>query len=141
MSQLQHLRLINLMARVSGGPAVLLVSPAIEVASYHALYEQRLNDLSSGGKSVLVAGSVQSLSEVLRSCRRSNYCSRVPQPSNSSRNERGGIEGRLIRRSPWGSVVSQQQNRKEDEDQEARGCNQENHPPPRLWITCDHYEM
>jgi hypothetical protein len=76
------LRLINRLACVSGVSAVLLVSPAIVVAAYHAPYEQRLSDLSSGGKSVLVAGSIQSPSAVLQSCRRSNDCPRVPQPSN-----------------------------------------------------------
>ena len=128
----------HLRACVSGVSAVLLASLAIEVAAYHALYEQRVNDHLSGGKSVLVAGSIQSPSEVLRSCRRSNYCPRVPQPSKSSRNERGGMERRLIRRSPWGSVVSQQPSRKDDQDQDEHECNQERHPPPRLWITCDH---
>jgi hypothetical protein len=48
------------------------------------------------------------------------------------------MERRLVRRSPWGSVVSQKQNCKDNEDQDAQGCNQECHPPPRLWITCDH---
>jgi hypothetical protein len=54
--------------------------------------------------------------------------------------ERGGMERRLIRRGPWSSVVSQQQNCKDDKDQDAKGCNQECHPPPRLWIASNHDE-
>jgi len=42
--------------------------------------------IRSGSKSVLVAGSIQSPSAVLQSCRRSNDCPRVPHPSNWSRN-------------------------------------------------------
>jgi hypothetical protein len=55
--------------------------------------------------------------------------------------QRGGMERRLIRRSPWGSVLSQQQNCKDDEDHDAQGYHQQGHPPPRLWIACDHDEM
>ena len=66
--------LVNFMvSRISGASAVLFVSQVSEVRAYGARYEQELNDHSSGGKRVRVAGSVQSLSAVIVPLRRSNW--------------------------------------------------------------------
>lgn len=75
------LSLINLMVvRFSGTSSVLLVFQAVETPVDRAPYELRLNDHSSGGKSVRVVGSIQSPHAVLPSWPKSNCCSPVHDP-------------------------------------------------------------
>jgi hypothetical protein len=77
-------------SHVSGSSSVPLVFQAVEIPVDRAPYAQQMNDYLSGGKSVRVAGSIQSPHAVLQSWPRSNCRSQVQQPFWFIKKDRGG---------------------------------------------------